>query len=194
MKNFIIILGVLFLFASCDQEEGLKVTKNHKCEVTTLTKNELVDLLYAKDLKGIQFIDIRTPHQYSNGHLPNAINMPMNDFFDKHEFEKIDKEATLIIYGEDASTPKMIALLAQHYTGSKMYTAGGGYDYIKEKILNGFGINSGIYDDEKTLIDFQKASDEIKSRSGITTKTKRKPTKRKKLIKRKKKSVSGGCG
>ncbi len=197
MKKILIVVLSLSLLSSCISKEGITQDgANQNCEASVVPKDDLVNLLYSKDLEGVQFIDIRTPHQYAMGHLPNAINMPMNNFFNTKEFNKINKEDVLILYGEDASSPKMLALMAGHFTNSKFYIAGGGYDFIKNKILNGLGYNSGIYDDETPLVDFQQAVNEIKSRAGVAPNAakKAKPTSTKPIVKRKKKEVSGGCG
>ena len=196
MKKIFLIVIVVFLYTSCSKYEGIKSEEtNQNCIVNELSKEQLTDLLYSKDLKGVQFIDIRTPHQFAIGHLPNAINVPIDNFFDKKRFEEINKNDMLVIYGNDASTPKMIGLLASHFNKGSFYIAGGGYEYISNNILNGFGVNSGVYDDEIPLVDFQKRINEIKSKSGasIGAPAKKKTTK-KPIVKRKKKAVSGGCG
>ena len=197
MKNIIIIISALFILSSCNTKEGItQKGVNQTCEASILEKDDLVNLLYAKDLKGIQFIDIRTPHKYAVGHLPNAINMPMKNFFSKEEFEKINKDDVLILYGDDTSTPQMMALMAGHFTNSKFYIAGGGFDFINNKILNGYGIHSELYNDELPIVDFKNAVEEIKKRAGggSSTARKNKPSGKKTLVKRKKKAVSGGCG
>ncbi len=196
MKNIIIIISAFLILTSCNTKEGITENGvNQTCEASIMSKTDLVNLLYAKDLKGIQFIDIRTPHKYAIGHLPNAINMPMNSFFEKKEFEKINKDDVLILYGEDTSSPQMIALMAGHFTNSKFYIAGGGYDFINNKILNGYGIHSELYNDELPIVDFKNAVDELKKRSGGSTVSKKvKSSSKKPLVKRKKKAVSGGCG
>ncbi len=196
MKKIVVLIISVVLFSSCNSKEGITADGvNQNCKASVVPKDDLVNLLYSKDLKGVQFIDIRTPHQYAMGHIPHAINMPMNNFFDTKEFDKINKEDVLILYGDDISSPKMLALMAGHFTNSKFYIAGGGYDFIKNKILNGIGFNSGVYDDEVPLVDYQKAVDEIKSRAGVATGApkKTKPSS-KPIVKRKKKEVSGGCG
>lgn len=198
MKNiFILLLGCLLFTTSCKSKQGIpQGDDDQTCETTVLTKGELMDLLYSKKMPNVQFIDIRTPHDYAMGHLPNAINMPMNNFLNKREFAKLNKDAVLILYGEDASSPQMVALMAEHFTNGQFYTVAGGYEFIKTKILDGFGIHSGLYDDEVPLVNFKEASEEIRSRaSSAPKKAKRSTTAKKKpLVKRKKKSVSGGCG
>jgi len=197
MKKIIIIAIATLLFSSCNSKLGMRGSgTNQNCEANVIGKEQLANLLLSKDLTGVQFVDIRTPHEYAIGHLPKAINIPMGNFFEKDRFETISKDKMLILYGKDASEPKMIALLASHFNKGSFYIAGGGYEYIEKNMLHGFGLNSGIYDDETPLVDFQKAIDEIKSRSGVAAGSK--PTKKapstKPIVKRKKKAVSGGCG
>ena len=197
MKKIIVVVVITFLFTSCSSSEGINGDEtNQNCVAKVLTNQQLADLLYTKDLSGIQFIDIRTPHKFAVGHLPNAINIPMSNFFDEERFAAINQGDMLIIYGEDTSSPKMMGLLASHFNKGSFYTAGGGYDYIVDNITNGFGLNSSLYDDEIPLVDYQKVIDEIKAKSGAgtTTKVKKKATNNKPIIKRKKKEVSGGCG
>ncbi|HIP49185.1 MAG TPA: rhodanese-like domain-containing protein [Lutibacter sp.] len=197
MKKIILVVVIAFIFASCSFNEGINADEtNQNCVANVLTKQQLADLLYTKDLSGIQFIDIRTPHKFSIGHLPNAINIPISNFFDKERFKAINQGDMLVIYGEDASSPKMMGLLASHFNKGSFYTAGGGYDYIVENITNGFGLNSSLYDDEIPLVDYQKVIDEIKAKSGasVSTEVKKKAVNTKPIIKRKKKEVSGGCG
>ncbi len=197
MKKILIILTGLLLMTSCKQQQGIQPGETNKnCKANAISNEQLADLLYSKGVNGVQFIDIRTPHQYAVGHLPGAINVPMKNFFDKDYFSKINKDDVLILYGEDASSPRLMALMAGHFKKGNFNVALGGYEYIQSKIMDNFGIYSGIYDDEKALVDYQKASDEIKSRSGGgASAPKAKPAATgKPIVKRKKKEVSGGCG
>jgi len=197
MKKIIFIVTVALLFSSCNSNVGIKGNEtNQNCEAKVISKEQLADLLLSKDLTNVQFIDIRTPKKYVIGHLPKAINIPIKNFFDKSRFESISKDKMLILYGEDISEPKMVALLASHFNKGSFYIAGGGYEYIEKNMLHGFGLNSGVYDDEIPLVDFQEAINEIKGRSGVAAGSKpvKKAVSTKPIVKKKKKAVSGGCG
>ncbi len=172
MKKLLIIsLGILIL-SSCNAKQGIDADEtNQNCEAKVLSKEQLTGLLLSKDIKGVQFIDIRNPHAYAIGHVPHAVNIPMKDFFNKNRFKEINKDDMLVLYGDDASTPKLIALLASHFKKGRFYTAGGGYPFIEKNILRGFGINSALYDDEIQLVDYQKAIDALKSSTGRTSAT-----------------------
>ena len=197
MKNIFWVFIGLVLFTSCVNKEGMKQDETNKnCKANAISNEQLADLLYSKNLKGVQFIDIRTPHQFAVGHLPGAINVPMKNFFDNNYFSKINKDDVLILYGDDASTPRLMALLSGHFNKGKFNVALGGYEYIKSKILDGYGIYSGLYDDEVPLVDFNNAVIDIKKRYGGGGGTAKKSVKApsKPIVKRKKKEVSGGCG
>ena len=181
---------------SCNLNKGIDIKDiNQNCKANAFSAEQMADLLYADKIDDVAFIDIRTPHEYAVEHLPNAINVPMANFFNNKYFSKIPKDKVLVIYGEDASTPRLMALMSGHFNKGKFYVALGGYEYLKKHILNGYSLYSGIYNDEEPLVDYQQVVNEIKSRSGVSSSVKPVKTKPSKpIVKRKKKEVSGGCG
>jgi hypothetical protein len=197
MKKIFYVLTILVLLSSCVNKEGIKQDETNKnCKANAISNEQLADLLYSKNLKGVQFIDIRTPHQFAVGHLPGAINIPMKNFFDEKYFSKINKDDVLILYGDDASTPRLMALMSGHFKKGKFNVALGGYEYIRSKIIDGYGIYSGLYDDEVPMVDFEQAVIDVKKRYGggaTAKKTTVKPA-GKPIVKHKKKEVTGGCG
>ncbi len=199
-KLHILFMIILFIsLQSCSERKGIEADATRNiCEAQTLMKEQLADLLYTDSLPNIQFIDIRTPHDYSVSHIPGAVNIPVKSFFNKSHWTDIDKDKILIIYGYDASTPQLIALMSHHFGKANLYVALGGYDYIKKHILDGYGIYSGIYYDEEPVVPFRKKLAEIRSRAGAQAVSKQ-PAKstspvKPAIKKRKKKPVSGGCG
>ena len=197
MKNLLILAFGLILFTSCNNKKGITLNDVQQgCKANDISNEQLADLLYSNDMKGVQFVDIRTPHEYAVSHLSGAINVPMKNFFNKKYFNKISKDDILILYGEDASSPRLMALMASHFKKGKFYVALGGYDYIKNKIMNGYFIYSGLYNDEVPLVDFAQAVNDIKSRygGGGVSKSVKKSAPAKPIVKHKKKEVTGGCG
>jgi len=183
--------------SSCNSKKGIQVSDtNQNCEAKVIPVERVADLLALDNTKKVQFIDIRTPHEFAMGHLPNAINIPMKNFFDKDRYEAIDQEDMIILYGDDSSTPKMMGLLASHFNKGEYNIALGGYDFLKEISPNNFDFNLKHYDDEFPLVDYQKEIDSIVARSGAAplAAVKKKPNTAKPLIIKKKKAVSGGCG
>ncbi|WP_320814213.1 rhodanese-like domain-containing protein [Flavobacterium sp.] len=88
MKFRIAILALLaFSLTSC-----LK-TKTDGVEVLNAVKFE--QKMQAAD---VQLVDVRTPEEFAEGHLPNAININVTgDSFDA-ETAKLDKEKPVMVY------------------------------------------------------------------------------------------------
>lgn len=88
MKFRIVFLALLvFSLTSClkTQTEGVQVLNSDKFE------QKLQD-------SDIQLVDVRTPAEFADGHLPNAINVNvMDDDFDA-EMAKLDKEKPVMVY------------------------------------------------------------------------------------------------
>jgi rhodanese-related sulfurtransferase len=164
------------------------------CKANAIGNELLADLLYSENLYDIQFIDIRTPHQYAMGHLPGAINIPFKSFFHSKNWNKIPGDKVIILYGDDASTPYILAIMSKHFRNSYFYVISGGYDFVRDKILNRYAIYSGMYDDEVPVTDYQKFINELRNRSGGKQSVKKVQPKVKPVVKRKKKEVTGGCG
>jgi len=86
LRNGIVFL-VFFVAISCvkSQTEGMA----------------LVDVLtFEQKMKeeGVQLIDVRTPSEYADGHLVNAINININDSDFKAKMEALDKTKPILVY------------------------------------------------------------------------------------------------
>ena len=201
MKKKVLILGlfVLFVFTSCNKQKRFEEAEvNNECEALILSKEELKGLFESDTLKNIQFVDIRNPHEFAMGHLPNAVNIPFKDLFNEKHWKQIDAGRTVIVYGEDGSSAQLAALLYHHFKNKKLFVALGGYDFIKDRILGNFNPGKGIYDDEIPVVSYKRALKRIRSQAGNIreasgTAQKKKSTKPV-IKKRKKKEISAGCG
>lgn len=88
MKFRIAFLALLvFSLTSClkTKTDGVEVLNSDKFE----QKLQVAD---------IQLVDVRTPEEFADGHLPNAINVNiMGDDFDT-EMAKLDKDKPIMVY------------------------------------------------------------------------------------------------
>jgi phage shock protein E len=67
--------------------------------INDVTPREAYDIITASQSPGIPvIIDVRTPQEYSEGHLNNAINIDYNSKSFKDEISQLDKDITYIIY------------------------------------------------------------------------------------------------
>ncbi len=54
------------------------------------------DELTVDELESAQVVDVRTPNEYSRGHLKHAVNVPINDL--RGRIEELDKDKKTIVY------------------------------------------------------------------------------------------------
>ncbi len=81
MKKSILIAVVLLFNLGCSQIKEKHITK--------VSQNEL---------ENVVLVDVRTPGEFNEGHLKNALNIDwMGDTFSK-QFEEISKEETIYLY------------------------------------------------------------------------------------------------
>lgn len=83
--------------------------------------------------KGDVLIDIRTPQEFSAGHLENAVNI---DFFDEYflqNFEnQVDKEKVCYIYCKSGGRAAKAMQLLENYGFTKIIHLEGGYDEFQK--------------------------------------------------------------
>lgn len=152
----IIMLGLIFMpkpgkTYKITEEQLLKQLVGRQ---NIATPELIVDLIYEPD-SSYRFIDLRSAPEFIKGHLPNAINIPVNHIFDK-EFETIlaDQSKTNILYASDhalACGPWMI--LNQLGMKNNLIMLGG-YNYVRENIIDKYAPMSGNYRDEKAKFDY----------------------------------------
>ena len=86
------VLLVLLTFFNC---------KNNSSEaIELITAAEMKEI---SKIEGIQLVDVRTPNEYNEGHLPNALNI---DFLDKNfeiNIQQLDKTKPVIVYCQRGS-------------------------------------------------------------------------------------------
>ena len=62
----------------------------------------LSEALANKSVPGLIVLDVRTPEEYSAGHIPGAVNLPLDRVF--YEFPSKSATAPLLVYGKPASS------------------------------------------------------------------------------------------
>lgn len=86
MKNILILLASLFTGASCDSPNP-RYKNVDNAEFAALTARE-----------GVQLIDVRTPGEFSAGHLPGAVNIDVNDNGFDALISKLDTVRPVAVY------------------------------------------------------------------------------------------------
>jgi rhodanese-related sulfurtransferase len=100
MKYFIIIIPLLLVLISgtyvCSENCCINCSDN-------VEKNQTIEIISVNEFynginEDIVLIDIRTPEEFNEGHIENAINIDFyaNDF--SNQIDSLDKEKTYYIY------------------------------------------------------------------------------------------------
>jgi len=158
-----------------------------------ISPQEFVEIYYSNDSL-YRFIDLRNPREYANGHLPNSINLPLDDILNEEFIEILNQDSKInVLYHNDhsvACSPWM--LLSQiGYKNNKLLM--GGYDYVKSNIIDNFSPMSGEFRNEKAKYNYKEV---INNASGGGTNTETATTTAPTVIpvKNNKKTESeGGC-
>ena len=201
MRILISIIIIATFFMSCSNsgenqyaltvQETLNIV-NSKADI--LTAKEVADILLKKnDTITYQFIDIRTPEEFAIWHVPGAINMPAKNIHSKEYSDVLNNQDVInVLYckGSHQSMNVYIELIQLGLKNIKVSL--GGYAFIKNHIIDTLSIESGVYNEDAALYDYAKVVKETAGAGSVNSSDKAKP--RKKVAKRKKKGVEGGCG
>jgi len=109
-----IVPALTLLFTGCDNNDGFISQNNNKFALTIADAE-------------VQLVDVRTPGEFAEGHIPGAMNIDVNsDDFDTRSDELLDKERDVAIYCRSGARSKTAArrLVAK---GFKVYELDKGF-------------------------------------------------------------------
>lgn len=116
MKASFLIPVLLFLNFSCSQNKTINITE--------FSQN---------DIKNALLVDVRTPGEYNDGHIENAININWFDKDFEEQFKAVSKEKTIYLYckvgGRSGKAQEKLTALGY----KKVINLDGGYDAYKMK-------------------------------------------------------------
>ena len=83
-----LLAGLQNSAAACSEEEAKK------------RQPKMIDTLQAKKFYGVHslalFVDVRTPKEFQSGHIPGALNIPINSF--EQECKQLPKDKAIVLY------------------------------------------------------------------------------------------------
>jgi rhodanese-related sulfurtransferase len=192
----IIILSLIFM---PKPKKSFKITEKQMLEQLIAKEGiigpeKIVDLIYQPD-SSYQFIDLRSTPEYLKGHLPKAINIPVDRLFDKENEEILNQTDKInVLYSSDHSAacgPWMILNQLGYHNNKIML---GGYNYVNEFIINQYAPMTGNFRDEKAKFDYAKIIGETSGSNVKTTNSENEKASNMPVIKKKKEGKSsGGC-
>ena len=152
------------------------------------------EILNSTDSAYYRFIDIRTPHDFLNGHIPGAINIPIHQILNDDVKNVLRQDEKInIIYGNhhrEACAPYLLLKQIGYKNNSIML---GGFTFFEKYVLDAYKPNADNCLDEKAIFDYKKIMNSAKS-TGSNTNTSETP-KTEAPVKKKKKVAEeeGGC-
>lgn len=90
MKKVFISLGLCALLIACDGNKNDKTTSSKTVNTETFSKET--------NESDVQIIDVRTPEEFAQGHIENAVNINIMDNNFETEISKLDKSKKTLVY------------------------------------------------------------------------------------------------
>lgn len=107
----------LFMLLSCKGQ-----TQNN---IHTIDKKAFAEKIQTTE--NPQILDVRTPEEFKEGHIKNAINMDWQGEHFVHNAEKLDKNKTVLVYCRSGKRSKSAADKLQEMGFKNIYNLDGGY-------------------------------------------------------------------
>lgn len=126
MTTVLVLLAASFLAASCSRGEPEK-------QAPTTASKPSKDPEAAKRMiaEGATVIDVRSPEEFQGGHLPNATNIPVD------EFEKRLGDVEKLTGGDRAKPVVVYCAKGGRAAKAKQVLDGAGY----QRVVNGGGLD-----------------------------------------------------
>jgi len=126
-----VLLIAMMLIAGCGANGGSS-TDTEKAEVIKINAEEAKARLDSE--QGIILVDVRTPEEYREGHIPGAILLPVDEILANAESVIPDKEATYFIYCRSGNRSATAAAQLVEMGYLNIYDLGGINDWPYEKV------------------------------------------------------------
>ncbi len=124
-----ILLSMAFVTASCQQP-----AQDKEAGVKNISAAEFKKMT---ELKEGVLLDVRTPEEFAEGHIPGAINIDYNSGNFKSEIEKLDKNKSYEIYCRSGKRSRAAADIMNELGFKSVVNLSGG---ILEWQENGFEV------------------------------------------------------
>lgn len=162
IKNISILLLVSIILISCTSENRKKyVISTDEALESYLSKDDILsvekmaNILLCKQDHIYQLIDLRTPHEFAEGHIKDAINIPAKNILDIDYYNVLNQDEKInVLYCRGKNQAINIYMILHQLGFKNIKVSLGGYDYLNNYVVEQYGVKSGDYDDEKPKYDF----------------------------------------
>lgn len=124
MYKFIIIYFLFFVSCGQANSDGELVTQSSNATIQTISVDEFESKL--KKLQNVQLIDVRTPGEFQEGHLKNAINVDYRNENFEINIKKLDKTIPTFVYCLSGGRSASAATQLSEFGFKEVYNMDGG--------------------------------------------------------------------
>ena len=117
----ILVLGVYFIntpYGYASEETAARWIGVY--ELATLTQE-----------KGLVIIDLRTPHEFEKGHLPGALNVPIEDLRYRGSLLDVYKDKPILLYCRTVNKTARAIRIIKDRGFKSLFALRGGYEEFK---------------------------------------------------------------
>jgi len=112
---------------------GYNSWKNNGEEIDIIIEVEpdelMMDIPYDKNL---QVVDVRRPSEFADGHIRNAVNIPLNDMNDPMNIASIEENQNLYVHCAGGYRSVIASSILKHHGFHNLRNVLGGWNKIKE--------------------------------------------------------------
>ena len=128
MKSYFIIFIISFI-SFAQQKNDIKNNSSLYSNEIDKSTVELVGIEFSKELikKQIKIIDVRTPKEFNQGHIENAININFKSSNFIKSISKLNKDTSFLIYCKSGNRSGKAAKIFDSIGFYKIYDLKGGY-------------------------------------------------------------------
>lgn len=127
MKKVVYLGLILCLVSGCMGEKNLEDSTGYH----TITSKEVFQEIEDQQEDNFYIIDVRTPGEYAYGHIPTAINVPLNSIDTISEYVP-SKNTKVIVYCQSGNRSKQAADRLLEIGYEKIFDLGGIQDWDYE--------------------------------------------------------------
>ncbi len=102
-KSFVIFIVLLvFYLSSCSIKKDINLEQGIKYK--SISMEEAIEMMQIET--GYIILDVRTPEEFTSGHIPNAINIPNEAIDDDKILALPDKNQLILVYCRSGNRSK----------------------------------------------------------------------------------------
>lgn len=127
MKAIMFAVCLALTAAACASEKSAEIQSQNgtaAAAIIQIRPPEMRDVIGDLGDNKAQFIDVRTPQEFSAGHAKNAVNMPLDDL--EKTLSGLDAEKPTYVICQTGRRSQKAAELLQRSGFTKIYNVGGG--------------------------------------------------------------------